>query len=87
MVAIVSINEEIISMLEAVKCIPVPITENTNLFLDLGIDSLSFVKFLVRLEERYTISFDIAEMNQCLRLGRMVELTKSKVKGCCQIND
>lgn len=81
------IRDEIIQMLEEVKCMPIPVEGKTNLYFDLGINSLSFISFLLRIEEQYSISFDIAEMEKCLQVDRLITFVESKVKECEERHD
>lgn len=54
--------------------------EKGNLYKDLGFDSLSFIRLLLKIEEIYSISFDIAEMECCLEVSQLIKLVEEKVK-------
>ncbi|WP_313154076.1 acyl carrier protein [Lacrimispora sp.] len=73
------INDEIIRMIEEAAQFPVS-DRKTNLYNDLGLDSLSFIHLLLKIEDTYSITFDITEMESCLEVGRMIELAEKKVK-------
>ena len=55
-----------------------PVTDDSDLFADLGLDSLSFVTLLVALEDDFGVTFDIGEMESCLRVGTLVETLARK---------
>lgn len=74
------IHNQIIQMIEEASPIPIPVQDKTNLYLDLGFDSLSFVSFLLKIEEIYLISFDITEMEICLQVDCLIALIETKVK-------
>ncbi|NLT58304.1 MAG: acyl carrier protein [Clostridiales bacterium] len=74
-----SIHDEIIRMIEAQTWVSVPIGDTTNLYADLGFNSLSFVDFLLEIEEAYAITFEIEEMEMCLQVGRLIALVENKV--------
>ncbi|MDR7812800.1 acyl carrier protein [Lacrimispora sp.] len=73
------INDEIIRMIEEAAQFPVS-DRKINLYKDLGLDSLSFIHLLLKIEDMYSITFDITEMESCLEVGRMIELAEKKVK-------
>ena len=73
------IRDEVIRMIEATARLPVSDVKN-NLFKDLGLDSLSFIQLLFAIENRYSITFDIMEMESCLEVDFMIALTEKKVK-------
>ncbi len=75
-----NLSEELVRMVEPAKRMPAPVVGKTNLYFDLGIDSLSFFEFLLKVEERYAITFDITEMEQYLQVNRLIALVESKVK-------
>jgi len=54
--------------------------DDTHLYTDLEIDSLSFVKILLAAEEAFGIEFSIEEMPLCLRVGTMVGIIEKKRK-------
>lgn len=74
------IYHEIILMIKRAKYISFPISTESNLYTDLGFDSLAFISFLVQIEETYSITFDISEMELCLQVGQLIKITKSKIK-------
>lgn len=73
------IRDEVIRMIETTARLPVSDVKN-NLFKDLGLDSLSFIQLLFAIENRYSITFDIMEMESCLEVDFMIALTEKKVK-------
>lgn len=73
------IGDEVIRMIEEATELPVSDIKN-NLYRDLGLDSLSFIQLLLAIENSYSITFDITEMESCLEVGVMIALTEKKVK-------
>ena len=59
---------------------PVPVSGKTNIYFDLGVDSLSFISLLLLIEEKYSITFDITEMEECLEVERLITSVENKVK-------
>ncbi|MFT9056795.1 MAG: acyl carrier protein [Ethanoligenens sp.] len=74
------IRDEIIQIIKEEEPDFGPIGEKTNLYTDIGLDSLSFISLLMEIEEAYSITFDIAEMEPCLEFGHLTALVESKVK-------
>lgn len=75
-----TIRENIIQKIEAHRVLPNPVTEETNLYRDLGFDSLSFIRLLMEAEEEYGIVFEIGEMERCLEVGYFVLSVENKVR-------
>lgn len=75
------IRDEILQMIEEAKPISAPVGEKTNLYTDLGFDSLSFISFLLKIEKVYSITFDMMEMETCLQADQLIALVEHKVKG------
>ena len=74
------IRDEIISLIEETKFVPAPVFETCNLYTDLGFDSLAFVRLLLKIEETYSITFELLEMSMCLQVSRLITLVKNKVR-------
>lgn len=55
------------------------LSEDSKL-IDLGIDSLDVVEYLLELEEKYSIEFPPEEMQGLKTLGDLINLIESKVK-------
>lgn len=73
------IRDEVIRMIEEAARLPVS-DLNSNFYKDVGLDSLSFIQLLLNIENRYSIAFDITEMESCLEVSFLIELTEKKVK-------
>lgn len=76
-----SIRAYIIQLIERDCVLPIPVTDDVHLFEDLDFDSLSFVHLLMELEDAYSITFDLLEMEQCLRVGQLIALVEQKAEG------
>lgn len=81
------ISNEIFQMLDESKIVPIAIKKDSDLYKDLGMDSLSFIRFLLKVEERYSISFDILEMELCLKVDNLISIVKDKLKEVSTNND
>lgn len=73
------INDEIIRMIEETAKLSV-VDKKNNLYKDLGFDSLSFIRLLLKIEDIYSITFDITEMESCLEVSQLIALAEKKVK-------
>lgn len=76
------VNNKIIQMIEKIKILSITVTKDSNLYKDLGIDSLSFIRLLIQIEETYSINFDIKEMELCLNVGTLISIVENKIKEC-----
>lgn len=75
-----TVREEILHIIEKKSAVPVPLTAKTNLYGDVKMDSFSFIKMLLEIEEKYEITFGLAEMESCLVVGRLIELAEDKIR-------
>ncbi len=75
-----SVRKAIIQLIEQETVITAPITDTTNLYEGLHLDSLSFVSLLMDIEDRYSITFELGEMAGCHIAGQLIELVEQKVK-------
>ena len=75
-----SVRKAIIQLIEQEAIITAPITDTTNLYIDLHLDSLSFVSLLMDIEDRYDITIALGEMAGCHIVGQLIELVERKVK-------
>lgn len=73
------INDEIIRMIEETAKLSV-VGKKNNLYKDLGFDSLSFIRLLLKIEDIYSITFDITEMESCLEVSQLIASVEKKVK-------
>lgn len=73
------VRETIIQMLEEIR--PAALSGgHCHLYQDLGLDSLSFIRFLLQIEDVYRITFGIGEMEACLELDYLISLVERKRK-------
>lgn len=72
------IRDEVICMIEEMTRLPASKIKG-NLYKDLGLDSLSFIQLLLAIENRYSITFDVTEMESCLEVDFMIALTQNKI--------
>lgn len=75
-----SVRKTIIHLISKETAIPVPITETTDLYKDLYLDSLSFVCLLMEVEKQYHITIELTEMTRCHIVGQLIDLVERKVK-------
>ncbi|MDR1599317.1 MAG: acyl carrier protein [Oscillospiraceae bacterium] len=57
-----------------------PIDARTNIYTDLGFNSLAFMELLTRVEEEYGFEFAITEMEPCLVVGALVSVVKERAR-------
>lgn len=75
-----SVKETILPLIEQKTVISTPITETTDLYRDLYLDSLSFVCLMMDIEQLYTISIELTEMPGCHIFGNLIELVEKKIE-------
>ncbi len=73
-----SIREEILGLIGESSALSVPVTEKTDLYRDLHLDSLSFVCLLVEIESRYHVTIELPEMQGCRAAGQLAALVEAK---------
>lgn len=71
-----TIREAVIQKIKEAQHITVPVTEESNLYTDLGYDSLSFIALLTQLEAMFSITINIDEMQACVQAGYLIELVE-----------
>lgn len=74
------VSLKITQMLEERKRVPNLVGKSTHLYKDLGFDSLSFVLFLLQVEEVFHVTIDIMEMETCLQVDQLIKLIENKIK-------
>lgn len=75
-----SVKETILQLIGQETFVPVPITETTDLFQDLYLDSLSFINLLMEIEEQYRLTIELPEMAGCRMVGQLIELVERKAR-------
>lgn len=56
------------------------VTNEANMFNDLGADSLDLVELTMSIEEEFNIEIEDAEAEKIKTVGQMIEGVKSKIK-------
>lgn len=74
------IKKQITDILLTYLPFPVAITESSNLYFDLGFDSLMFVYFLVEIESKFNIDIDLLQMQEFLVVGNLIDYIKIKLE-------
>lgn len=75
-----SIRNQIIQLIVQESVLSVPVTETTDLYKDLCLDSLSFISLLMDIEEQYHITIELSEMTGCRIVGQLIRLVENKVR-------
>ena len=75
-----AVRDTIEQIITRIKPAADPVTDDTNLYSDLCLDSLAFVRLLMEIETEYQIRFSIMEKESCLLVGRLIELVESRLK-------
>ena len=73
-----SIRETIMQKINQKKRVRKAVTDETELYRDLNFDSLAFICLLIEIETLFSITFDVSEMESCIRVGHLIELTEQK---------
>lgn len=74
------IENTIFQMIAEAKHLPNPVTDISNLYTDLGFDSLSLITLLLKIEESYSITFNIFELEKCVQVYQLINLVKDKIE-------
>lgn len=75
------VKKQIFKDLEKTKILPAKVTDKSHFYYDLGFDSLTYIQFLVELEEKYHITFEFSEMSSCLLVKTLITTIENKLKG------
>lgn len=75
-----SVKNTIIELVNQETVISVPVTESTDVYKDLYLDSLSFVGLLMNIEEHYNITIELSEMADCHIIGELIKLVEKKIQ-------
>lgn len=78
-------NQEIAEYLKTIICTLAPleregITADQDIFLDLGIDSVSALQMLAAIETRYDIRFQDCDLGKYNTIARIVEQVESSLR-------
>jgi acyl carrier protein len=73
-----TIEETIHQLIRRIRPVFLPIGPQTNLYEDLGFDSLAFIKLILSVENEFSFTLAITEMEQCLVVGRLADLVREK---------
>lgn len=74
------VRDGIIQKIKENVYVSTPVTEKTNLYADLSLDSLSFMALLMEIEEAYSVTFDITEIETCLQVDQLIAIVENKIK-------
>lgn len=72
--------ETIQSLIRQAKPLSAPLQQEAHLYWDLDFDSLAFVQLLLQIEQCFSISIALIEMEDCLQLDRLLALVEEKTK-------
>lgn len=75
-----TVRDEIIHRIKENVYVSASVTEKANLYRDLDFDSLSFIALLMEIEDAYSITFDIMEMETCLQVERLITTVENKIE-------
>lgn len=75
-----TVRKQIIQLINRKKSTNAGVFEGSDLYRDLGFDSLAFVELLVEIEALLHITFEIEEMERCLEAGELIRLAERKTE-------
>lgn len=81
------IRDAVIQKIKEHQFITAPVSESTSLYKDLGFDSLNFIVFLTEIENSFSITINIDEMERCTQVGELIALVKKKTRKDGQEDD
>lgn len=73
------IRESIISKIKEQSFVTIPVSETSNLYTDLGYDSLNFIVLLTEIETMFSITININEMENCIQVKELIALVRRKI--------
>lgn len=56
------------------------VDKNSNLFLDLGFDSIMLANLIVEIEKEFNIVIELEEIGECLIVGSLISLVNEKME-------
>lgn len=71
-------REQVTELISKRKFTNASVSESSDIYRDLGFDSLAFVELLVQIEDKLAISFDIEEMESCLNVGVLLNIVEKR---------
>lgn len=74
------VSETLLNIIKPRMFCPCPIAAENNLYTDLGFDSLSFTGLIVEIENAFSVSFTIPEMQQCSSVGELIFIVEKKLE-------
>lgn len=74
------IEKEVVNMLNNYNSYNVNIVKSSDLFLDIGLDSLSFIKVVDDIEGKFNIDINSVDLAECLKVENLINLIKTKSK-------
>ena len=76
-----NVKEIIFDKISQEKVIAKEAKEDSDLYRDLGFDSLSFIRLLFEIEKIFGVTFSIEEMQSCLKVKQLVKVVEEKLNG------
>jgi acyl carrier protein len=71
--------EDIGTLMEAAAGRRVAIDYDTHIFIDAGLDSLTYMALIQSIEDEYNVWFSIMDLEPCLIVGTLVGLVNDKI--------
>jgi acyl carrier protein len=56
-----------------------PLTDNANLRIDLGLDSVDFVQLVIQLQSEYGVFLETKELERIVLVGEFLDLLEAKL--------
>ncbi|MDR0396962.1 MAG: acyl carrier protein [Oscillospiraceae bacterium] len=74
------ILDDVILLIRSTRPVSARIDAKTNIYTDLGFDSLAYMELLARVENAFGFEFSITEMEPCLVAGALADMIKEKLE-------
>lgn len=75
-----SAEKQVIDLLNSYNSRNIHISVESDLFLDIGLDSLSFIELIYDVERQFNLSIKLFEISKCVNVGNLITLVENKLK-------
>jgi Acyl carrier protein len=75
------ISKKIVELIKDTKSVYVPVKEDMDLYRDLDFDSLEFMQLIINVEETFSITLGLLEIDRCRRVEQLIKTVEGKLEG------
>lgn len=74
-----NIQNNTVKILENYNFYDTKITKDSHLFLEIGVDSLSFITLITEIEDTFNINIEIENIGNCFFVKDLVKIVQKKI--------